>query len=78
MNFIVQPRESNAYDDFEWDIQVWHVRVSEKEGKGLIGIEEWRSGPAFERSVPRWLGPLSPWEQYAQALLISNEFMFVD
>ena len=76
IDFVVSANENNRFDDYTWPIEVWKVAVM-KSG-GLDGLNSWPSEPAFTASMARWTGLQTPWEQYAHALLISNEFMFVD
>ena len=77
IDFIVYCGRHNKDDEYRWPLEVWKVRLAD-DGKGLLGDREWPSVAAFEQSAPSWLPPMSPWEQYVQALLISNEFMFID
>jgi hypothetical protein len=76
IDFIVSCRKDNRFDEYNWPIEVWEVEPI-KSG-GLNGLDAWPTEPLFNSSVAHWIGPQSPWEQYAHALLISNEFMFVD
>ena len=76
IDFVVAAKNDNRFDNYHWPIEVWKVAV--KENGGLDGLNAWPSEPAFTSSIARWTGPQTPWEQYAHALLISNEFMFVD
>ena len=62
LDFIVDCRESVSFDEFEWAPD-----ITEQEGKGAWSAAAGFGGPA-----------LSPWEQYAQALLLTNELAFVD
>ena len=54
------------------------VEVGQTESGQPYPLRQWRFEHAFRRSVPVWEGGLDPWEQLAQVLLISNQFMFVD
>lgn len=76
IDFIVSCRGSNNFDEFTWSPVV--SRIREEPSGNFIDLETWPASAAFQRSVPRWLGALTPWQQYAQILLIANEFMFVD
>jgi hypothetical protein len=42
---------------------------------GNAGPAEWNAAAQFAGPLPKRLGP---WEKYAQVLLESNEFVFVD
>jgi len=76
IDMVVHCRSSNRFDDFKIAPVVWHIERTES--GGLRGLTNWQGVDDFERAVPHWVTPLNIWEQYAQALLISNEFMFVD
>ena len=76
IDFVVSAKQDNRFDTYHWPIEAWKVRVMEN--GGLDGLNAWPSEPAFTASIARWTGPQTPWQQYAHALLISNEFMFVD
>ena len=47
-------------------------------GQTELGIRYFEAESAQNEPAPGAGQPLSPWERYAQALLLSNEFMFVD
>ena len=76
IDLVVAPRKDNAFDDFSWSPRI--VEVGTTASGSPYAANEWRSDEAFSRSVPYWQGGLDPWEQLAQVLLMSNEFMFVD
>jgi len=76
IDFVVSAKEDNRFDIYRWPIEVW--KVAPMENGGLDGLNAWPSEPAFTASIARWTGPQTTWEQYAHALLISNEFMFID
>ncbi|MEK6249634.1 MAG: hypothetical protein N2C12_15735, partial [Planctomycetales bacterium] len=78
IDFVVDSRSSNFNDDFQWPVEIWTARESDNGDGGLIGVTPWKSVTGFEDGAPSWLPPISPWQQYTQALLISNEIMFVD
>ncbi|HWE93551.1 MAG TPA: DUF1549 and DUF1553 domain-containing protein [Tepidisphaeraceae bacterium] len=75
IDFIVDCRESPEFDSFTWAPTI-HV-TNAPAIAGNDGPQEWNAatdfgGPAKTQSA------LSPWEKYAQVLLESNEFVFVD
>ena len=76
IDLVVAPRKENAFDDFSWSPRIVEVGINATGSP--YAANEWRSDEAFSRSVPYWDGGLDPWEQLAQVLLMSNEFMFVD
>jgi hypothetical protein len=69
IDFVTDCRTSIEYDDFNWTVT---LRLTPSNGEPL---QLWDSAGGFHGPV---LLPLSRWEQLAQALLMSNEFMFVD
>jgi hypothetical protein len=67
IDFVVDCVGNTSHDTF-----VWAPLVRAKEGGS-----EWLASRDFRLSEPQ-AQPLNPWEQLAQALLLSNEFAFVD
>ncbi|MBD3676674.1 MAG: DUF1553 domain-containing protein, partial [Planctomycetaceae bacterium] len=65
IDFIVDIDEVLNSDQF-----LWEITVEEVDGETL-----WNSKDDFPQSL---VNPLNAWEQLAQALLCTNEFMFVD
>ena len=65
LDFIVDIRGNLSHDQF-----LWTPRVT-------AGEQVWDAGKQFNGTPP---APrlLTPWEQYAQVLLLSNEFAFID
>jgi len=74
IDLVVSSGPTNGWDSF-----VWHPRIWIKDGY-TEGIErrEWLSRIDFAGPPPTPPTPLNPLEQYAQVLLLTNEFMFVD
>lgn len=70
VDFIVSPgpKSNTNSDSFTWQIAVIGV-------DGDLAGTIWRSQPEFASPPPP---PLSPLAQLAQALLLSNEFLYVD
>ncbi|MFN7139696.1 MAG: hypothetical protein ACK4UN_10180, partial [Limisphaerales bacterium] len=68
-------RESNAHDTFKWAPVINVVEV--KYGTPSPTKKEWNATRDFD-GPSRDHRPLDAWEKYAQALLLSNEFIFVD
>lgn len=59
-----------------WDSFVWAPVVQYEVGESSSSLQtEWRADTDFGGPPPP---ALSPWERYAQVLLASNEFAFVD
>ena len=66
LDFVVSYRESQNFDSFAWSNMITSA-------SGTV----WNSETQFvapEKPAP----PLGAWERYAQALLMTNEFFFVD
>lgn len=66
LDFIVSLRADNNSDGFSWPLII----------KTEMG--EWDSRAQFAGPKPPKPPPLTPWEKYAQVLLETNEFVFVD
>jgi hypothetical protein len=66
LDFIVSLRVENNSDSFSWPVVI----------KGEAG--EWDSRAQFAGPTPSRPPPLTAWEKYAQVLLETNEFVFVD
>ncbi len=64
LDFVVDCRTNDGFDTFEWAPR---IRAADAEG-------EWDALHEFHGPG----APLSPWERYAQVLLETNEFVFVD
>ena len=72
IDFVVDCRDNLNSDSFTWAPTIRYAGSGE--GKN---DEKWNAKTDF--SGPRKeFKPLTPWERYAQALLLSNELMFVD
>jgi mono/diheme cytochrome c family protein len=66
LDFIVEPRGDDTSDSFHW-----HPVIGSDDGN-------WDAKAQFAGPPPPRPAPLQPWEQYAQVLLETNEFAFVD
>jgi hypothetical protein len=67
IDLVVDCRSQHDFDTFDWSPT---VRVTE-----ASPAPSWSAQADFHGPLPR---PLAPWEEYAQVLLLTNEFMFVD
>jgi hypothetical protein len=65
IDFVVDLRESLNHEEFEWSVDLADTQ----------GTETWNSTRDFAGTRS---DHLTPWEQLAQVLLTSNEFLFVD
>jgi len=77
--FLVHSKKYPYQDFFKWDPV---VKISEDvlteldKQNNSLQVTEWKSSDEFAGSG--YEKPLSPWEKYAQVLLLSNEMAFVD
>jgi hypothetical protein len=72
IDFLVDCKGSDLCDSFGW---VPVVRVASAPVAGNDGPAEWNSATSFAGPAAK---PLDAWVKYAQVLLESNEFVFVD
>jgi hypothetical protein len=71
IDFVVDPITNEGFDSF-----TWAPTLSETVSKnGQSVTTTWSAAQAFRGPLPP---PLTRTEQYAQALLMTNEFLFVD
>ena len=75
IDFVTDARDGSAHDTFKWSSTLKVVEV--KYGAPTPQQNNWDSRREFD-GPPKDTRPLSAWEKYAQALLLSNEFMFID
>ncbi len=69
VEFVTDLWETLSHDSFEWPVSItFHAADSDRAAR--FDSEAQFSGPAPS--------PLGPWAQFAQILLLSNEFQFVD
>jgi len=71
IDFVVSPNASDGYDSFRWSPTVRY----ESEAANTQQQVEWQADSDFSGPPPP---ALEPWERYAQVLLASNEFAFID
>jgi len=72
IDFIVACRDNPSFDSFTWT-----PSISLAGPDGETAVAQWDAETGFRGPVE--LPPsLTAWERYAQVLLLSNEFMFVD
>ena len=69
IDFVVELRESILHDEHEWTMRIRETNTGA--GAGAPG-ETWDSEAEFETRTS------NAWERFAQALLMTNEFVFVD
>ncbi len=71
IDFVLDCRSNDGFDSFEWSPA---IRVVGNPPAGLHKAS-WDARADFHGPETP---PLSPWESYAQALLLTNEFLYVD
>ena len=71
IDFVVDIRDVLNSDEFSWKIKILEKKQSPSKGDPI----QWDSVRDFPQDR---VVPLTPWEQLAQALFCSNEFLFVD
>ncbi|HVY70529.1 MAG TPA: PSD1 and planctomycete cytochrome C domain-containing protein [Verrucomicrobiae bacterium] len=76
LDFVVDCRMNVGFDSFTWAPTVKTVAVENKSMSSLTG--EWNAKADFSGPPKEADKPLNAWERYAQALLVANEFFFVD
>jgi len=78
LDFVVDCRQSVTSDSFSWPV-VLKMRNIPQNAAGGDDVTEWNSQTDFAGPEAKPRGtPLTPWEKYAQVLLETNEFVFVD
>ena len=77
IDFLVDYGANLNSDDFKWSPG---IKLVEPAAVATSGGEarEWKANKDFSGPPEKPPAPLTPWEEYAQVLLLSNEFMFVD
>ena len=75
IDFITDCRLGASYDTFQWSPKIQLLKPEKNSESG--SLVTWNAAEQFSgpKEVPK---SLSVWEKYAQVLLLSNEFFFVD
>ncbi len=74
VDLVVESNGEEAEDKFRW-----HPRLYlSGEDATQYPKQDWLTRFDFQGPPPRAPEPLAPWAQYAQVLLMSNEFIFID
>jgi hypothetical protein len=74
LDLVVICKKNEQEDHFRWHPRIYLTG----DNASSFPRQDWISRFDFEGPPPAPAVPLQPWEQYAQVLLMSNEFMFVD
>jgi hypothetical protein len=79
IDFVV---DCGASGDYSFDSFAWTITITKQAAPQAAAGDDtgstWDSAAEFTGPAPKALQPLSAWEKYAQVLLESNEFAFVD
>ena len=74
LDFVVDSRDDDESDGFSWAPVIEEMLEAEEAGSKKKP-RRWSAEDDFRGPEAK---PLDPWEQYAQVLLETNEFAFVD
>lgn len=73
IDFVVDPKANNNNDTFSWRVDITFTATGKPGAEvGFNSVDDFREPPAPAAA------PLSPKEKFAQVLLMSNEFLYVD
>lgn len=79
LDFVV---DCGIAGDYSFDSFAWKITITKESPPQAVAGDDtgstWDSTAEFAGPTPKALQPLSAWEKYAQVLLDSNEFAFVD
>ena len=73
LDFVVDCKTSENTDSFAWS-----PTISPMPAPGGGKRRQWAAEKDFGGPPPPSAAPLSRWERYCQALLLTNEFSYVD
>ncbi len=76
IDVVVDCRSDPQYDSFTWAPTIRLLKLSTGGGSG--SQTEWDAAMQFNGPEEKAAPPLTRWEKYAQVLLMSNEFLFID
>jgi hypothetical protein len=76
IDFVVDNRGDVTSDSFTW-APVLKMTVI-VDATGATTVKEWSAQAGFAGPPGQPRATLAPWEKYAQVLMLSNEFIFVD
>ncbi|MBM3847975.1 MAG: hypothetical protein FJ405_17025 [Verrucomicrobia bacterium] len=78
VDFVADCRSDESFDTYEWAPRIRYTKESLKEKGGAEVRTRWVAKDDFAGPQPPKSVTAEPWDLYAQALLLSNEFFFVD
>jgi hypothetical protein len=74
IDFITDCKQTVENDSFDWEATISLASEPEK----TLDAKSWDTKSDFASSARPSAKPLTPWEKYAQVLLLANELAFVD
>ncbi len=82
LDFVIDCRENNTSDSFEWSPTISVVSGQERGGIKTVNtpasaLHQWNGAADFSGPYTPAKGP-DPWDIYAQALLLTNSFLYID
>ena len=77
LDFIVDIRARLNSDQFLWSPIISTSAATISHSSQAV-TKAWDAKKEFAGPAEPYAPPLKPWEQYAQVLLLANEFLFVD
>jgi len=77
IDFAVDCRGSFEFDSFEWKVTISTLPTNNA-AVDQGATKTWDSMAEFSGPAPTPAKPLNSWQRFAQVLLESNEFMFID
>ena len=77
IDFVVDYNANLNNDDFVW-VPTLKITEPSTANSGGDYVTEWNGRKEFSGPPEPPAQPLDAWEKYAQVLLLSNEFIFVD
>ncbi len=75
IDFVTDCLANENADSFKWSSVIEMMKVDANESMGLPRVWDAQQNFVDPKTIPR---PLGAWEKYAQVLLLSNEFVFVE
>ncbi|HSH93981.1 MAG TPA: DUF1553 domain-containing protein, partial [Roseimicrobium sp.] len=76
IDFVTDCRAETSFDSFGWAPKLNYTEVTGNAMAG--GRKSWDAQADFDAVPAKKEKPLDAWEKYAQAILLSNELVFVD
>lgn len=80
IDFVVAPGETHSHDGYSWAPKVRYVTVDQADAATVDGevFDAAANFIASSEASEHFGGQMDLWSQYAQVLMLSNEFVFID